>query len=231
MESMLGEQIGLLVADVPWEVLHAALNATGAGERFEVGQAVADADHWYQEFPAQHTSTLLAGEHKGRSYVFSGASTVGPGGPDRVVALAAATGGLVLAHLYDDTSGTGDGVAARGDRLLRYVVEGMEDVHVEGAPLDGETDDLTIASSQGFDAVLTALGFEAEAWLAEGAKWEVTWMSLDPDTVPEVVPLYRGPVRMRSLWVEESALEEMGWRPDWWPEEGMPRPSGGSSDG
>ena len=79
--------------------------------------------------------------------------------------------------------------------------------------------------------MLTALGFEAEAWLAEGAKWEVTWMSLDPDTVPEVVPLYRGPVRMRSLWVEESALEEMGWRPDWWPEEGMPRPSGGSSDG
>src|SRR5262245_57142726 len=98
-----GERTALLVADVPWSVLLAALNATGAGERFEVGLAVDNWERWNQEFPAEHVQTLLAGEYQGRSYVYAGGSPIVPDGPDRVVALAAATGGLVLSHSYDDT--------------------------------------------------------------------------------------------------------------------------------
>jgi hypothetical protein len=204
-----GEQTGLLVADVPWSVLHTALVATGCGEQFEVGDAVGDWEHWYQEFPARGISTLLAGEYNGRSFVYAGSSTVAPVDADRIVAIAGTTRALVLGHIYADGAGCGDGIAASSDGVLRYVVDGWSDSHIEGVPLAGETDELTIASSEGFNHVLAALGFEVDAWLANGSKWEVTWTSLEMDEQDEAfLSLYRGPVRMRSIWVEEAALAE-----------------------
>lgn len=204
-----GEEVGLLVADVPWNVFHAALEAT-SGERFDIGRAVADPHTWDQEYPAQHVVTLLAGEYRGRSYVFSDSAGSAPVHADRVVALAAATGGLVLGHTYFDTTGTGDGVAARGAHVLRYVVEGWTDDHVEGDLLPGETDEYTIAASEGFARVLAAFGFDQDGWFASGTRVEVTWTSLDPAAHPEAFArLYRGPVRMRSMWVEEAALAEL----------------------
>lgn len=203
------EEIGLLVADVPWGVLHDALETT-SGERFAVGQSVGDAGRWTQEYPGRHTVTLLAGEYRGRSYIFSDSSACAPVHADRIAGLAAATGGLVLAHIYFDTTGTGEGIAARGSRVLRYVVDGRTDSHSEGGPLPGETDDFPISSSMGFAAVLQALGFDPDGWFRSGTKVEVTWTSLDPDAKPEAFArVYRGPVRMRSIWVEEAALAEM----------------------
>jgi hypothetical protein len=201
------DEIGLLVADVPWSFLHAALEAT-SGERFAVGAPVADAANWYQEFLAPRVSTLLVGEHRGRSYVTCGHSIAVPSNADQLAAVAAATGALVLGHVWFGTVASGDGIAVRGNQLLRYVVESQFDRYAEGNPLPGETDDATIATPEAFMAVLAALGFDLDGWFDRAPKFEVTWTSLDPDADPVAFArVYRGPIRMRSIWIDERAAD------------------------
>ncbi len=193
----------LLVADVPWEQLIEALRST-SGERFEVLRTVSG-DWWawmYQQHPENRgrTWSLVAGGLDGRSYCLGDGLGVGSTA-DRVAALAAATGRLVLGYNYDDTTGSEFLVAARGTELLRFSFETNWGDHSEGDTLAGE--------EHGIGAILEAFGFDPDAWLERGTVLRVTWTMLDRDEDPVGHQrLYFGPLRQRVDHIERAALEE-----------------------
>ena len=200
--------IGLVVADIPWKPFLEALRDT-SGEAFVEGEAVTDWMTWRQECPDERTATLLAGEHQGRTYVMADNPVIVPAEADRIVALAAATDGMVLGHTYMDSIASGEGVAARGMRLLRYVVDSQYGKHEEGELLPGETSDYTLGFPYGFRDVIAALGFDVDGWLEHGTKRNVFRSRLDRDEQPEAwARVYRGPLRQRTEWIDEVARED-----------------------
>lgn len=209
------DDVGLVVADVPWEAFPAALRDT-SGESFDVQGPVTDVTAWIKDLNARvsqlggwRTWSLLAGELDGRSYV-TGDTIMVPSHADRIVALAAHTGGLVLGYTFQDISATGEVVAAQGSSLLRYALVSNWGEHDEGTPLPGETADSPAWAPYGFRDVLSTLGFDVDGWLHHGAKSDVLWTALDPEEQPEAhARLYFGPLRQRVDWIERAALEEM----------------------
>jgi hypothetical protein len=208
------DHMGLLVADVPWARLLPALRET-SGETYVVRGTLADWLGWLQE-PSEswQQEHLVGGDLDERSYVLSD-----EGGPastaDLIPLLAAHTGGTVLGFSYEDTTASVQVVAARGSELLRFVLDTDWGTHVEGDPLPGETDERSVGSITGFDAVLHALGVDADAWLDRGHKWAVLNTILDRDTQPAAHQrLYFGPLRRRVDAIHQAALDEaMGHDP------------------
>ena len=161
-----------------------------------------------QEAPTDYRSfPLLAGELNGRSYVVD-YSLILPSTADRISALAAHSGGLVLGMGYQDTTGTSTVTAARGATLLRYAFDCAAGRHEEGAPLPGETPNAPAWTPKGFRNVLAALGFDVDGWLERGAKWDVLWTMLDAGEQPEAHErLYFGPLRQRIDELQNAALD------------------------
>jgi len=199
------EDVGLLVANVPWGALLPALRET-SGESFEIRTSVADWRAWLRDPRAaidlRRQSRLLAGELDDRSYVISGDVTLA-GTADRITIVAARTGGLVVGYTWIDSTAFETRVAARGTDLLRYIHDiGDFGRHDEGIALDGESDHV--------DAALRHFGFDVDAWLDRGEKWDVLWTSLNPDEQPDAHRrLYFGPLRQRVDYIEQAVLEDM----------------------
>jgi len=141
----------------------------------------------------------VAGEFDGRSYALG--DLLGPGDtPDRVTAMAANIGGVVLGYNYDDASGSEQLTVAQNSQLLRYTLETGWGDHREGDPLNG--------AESGIGGILQALGFNPDAWLEHGTVLRLTWKTLDALQDPEAHRrLYFGPLRMRADYVHQAARD------------------------
>lgn len=230
------DDLGLLVADVPWEPLLVALREV-TGEGYIVRGRVHDWLAWERAWGYESVDDLLGGDLNGRFYIYL-PSCIFAGVPDRVTALASHTGRFVLGYSHQDVTGITHATAARGDHLLRHVVDcaGHAPDHVEGATLPGETAQRNISSKQGLQAVLRAHGFDVEGWLERGEKWNVRHVRLDRERQPEAhARLYFGPLRQHVNAQEEAGLDAddpdglyhandtiQAWRPP--PKEQLPLP-------
>ena len=194
-----GDSPDLLVANTSWNRLLSALEAT-SGEQFSIrGENTVPWWAWLNESITSRTWPLLGGEHDGRAYLLG--QRLGPAATaDRLPALAAAIGNLVLGYSYDDTTGWEQIVVAQDVQLLRFrVISGWGD-HSEGLPLEAE--------SEGIHAIVGALGFNPSAWLDAGQVQRVAWTILEPERQSDAhARLYFGPLRMRIDHIQQAAAD------------------------
>lgn len=203
------DDVGLIVANVPWDVLVKALQSVGA-DTFEVRQSVDNWDLWMGNWDIHEAGkySVLAGELAGHAYVLDPGLCVA-GASDRIVALAARTGGLVLGHAYWENVDSGNTSVAYGAHLRRYSVHSNWGDHDEGSPLPGETAESPAWESAGVRDIIGLMGFNVNAWLRRGRKFDVLWTMSDPDVHPEAhAAVYFGPLRQRVDWIHQAALEE-----------------------
>jgi len=204
------DDLSLIVADVPWSQFLPALRET-SGEQFSVRGG---AGEWMRFVHDQDPGAdfrnwhLVGGELEGRSYVLAGIGSFAVA--DRITALADTTGATVLGYNYLDITADAMLTAARGSRLLRYVLESNFGSHSEGDRLPGEPTDGPPQAPADFEAILRAHGFDADGWLEHGQAWAIGWTQLDAEAQPEAHHrLYFGPLRIRVDHIEQAALADM----------------------